>query len=118
MTVEDIHRRIRELSDERGWTLYRLADEIQMSHSTLYNMMKRQTMPKIDTLERMCERFGISLSAFFSFQNESNNTWLEDSELELVNISRSLSARGKDRLLHLAKGMQVTEAECAPCQKP
>lgn len=58
--------RLKQLLKERNWTEYRLAKEGGLSMSTLQNIYKRNTIPTIDTLERICNAFGITLSQFFA----------------------------------------------------
>ena len=57
--------RLKQLLKERNWTEYRLAKEGGLSMSTLQNIYKRNTIPTIDTLERICTALGITLSQFF-----------------------------------------------------
>ena len=58
--------RLRQLLNERNWTEYRLAKEGNLSMSTIKNIYKRNTQPSIETLERICAAFGITLSQFFA----------------------------------------------------
>ncbi len=62
----DVLKRINELREERNWTVYRLAEESNISQSTLSNMFSRKTQPSISTLEQLCQAFNITLSQFFS----------------------------------------------------
>lgn len=62
----DVHNRLRELMKARGWSAYRLAQECGLSESTLANLLKRNTMPTVSTLEAVCSGFGISLAQFFA----------------------------------------------------
>ena len=71
----DINKKIERLRFQRGWSMYELAQEIGMTQSTLTSLMKRGNPPKIETLQRICEAFGISLAQFF----------IEDEQLELLN---------------------------------
>lgn len=59
-------KRLRQLLSERGWTEYRLSKECGLSESTIANIFKRNTLPSISTLERICEGFGITISQFFA----------------------------------------------------
>ena len=59
-------KRLRQLLDERNWSMYRLAKECGLSESTIANVYKRNTMPSIPTLEMICNGFGITLSQFFA----------------------------------------------------
>lgn len=62
----DTLERLRQLMAERNWTMYRLAKEGDLSHSTVKNIFSRNTLPSIDTLERICDAFGITLAQFFA----------------------------------------------------
>lgn len=62
----DTIQRLQELTQQRGWSEYRLAKESGLSQSTVANIFHRQTIPSIPTLELLCKAFGISLSQFFA----------------------------------------------------
>lgn len=62
----DVHKRLRQLLNERGWTEYRLSKKCGLPESTLANIFRRNTMPSITTLEAICNGFGITLSQFFA----------------------------------------------------
>ena len=62
----DTLERLRQLMAERNWTMYRLAKEGDLSHSTVKNIFSRNTIPSIDTLERICKAFGITIAQFFA----------------------------------------------------
>ena len=64
----DIVGRIRKENEKRGWTVYRLAKEANLSHSTLTNMMHRGTCPSLTTIENVCEAYGITLAEFLHGQ--------------------------------------------------
>lgn len=61
----NVLNRLRELQNERGWTDYETAKRAGLSHSTISNIYKRNTIPNIFTLEAICKGFGITLSQFF-----------------------------------------------------
>lgn len=62
----DIHERLNNLMEERGWTEYKLSKACGLSESTIANIFRRGTMPSIATLATICSGFGISLSQFFA----------------------------------------------------
>lgn len=70
MTVEDVHNRINQLCEERGWSSYKLAQESGIPYSTYYNTINRNTIPKFETLEKICNGFDITLSEFFRQEDE------------------------------------------------
>lgn len=65
MKEEYVLKRVTQLREERGWSLYRLAKEADISYSTLSNTFHRNNVPSVSTLMRICEGFGITLSEFF-----------------------------------------------------
>ena len=56
------------LLEERGWRVYRLAQEAGVPQSTLANLFLRNNMPTVPTLERICQALGITMAEFFSQQ--------------------------------------------------
>lgn len=62
----DIHARLQQLLQSRGWTTYRLALNCGLSHATIANIFKRDTVPSIATLDTICKAFGITLAQFFA----------------------------------------------------
>ena len=68
VNIMDVRSRILSHMEQRQWSVYRLAQESDMSSKTLYNMFKRQSDPEIATLEVICKAFGITLSQFFADQ--------------------------------------------------
>ena len=59
-------QRIRQLMDERGWTIYRLAQESKLSQTTISNIFKRNNQPSLPTVNAICDACGITLAQFFS----------------------------------------------------
>ena len=64
----DMHARLYQLLQERGWTEYKLSKECGLAQSTIGNIFRRNTVPSIATLEAICNGFGITLSQFFAEQ--------------------------------------------------
>ena len=62
----DVNERLRKLLQERGLTTYKMAELSGLSHTTLANVFKRNTVPSISTLQAICKGFGITLSQFFA----------------------------------------------------
>ena len=94
----DTQKRIRELMEERGWTDYRLAKEANLSHSTVTNMFNRNNAPTLQTLEAVCQAFGITLAQFFA--NEDEMTLTEEQQMLFAKWS-TLTERQKQILLEL-----------------
>ena len=65
-------QRIRQLMDERGWTIYRLAQESKLSQTTISNIFKRNNQPSIPTVNAICDACGITLAQFFAEDDPAN----------------------------------------------
>ena len=90
----NVLEKVKKLQVERGWSTYKLAYEAGLTQSTLSNMFARGTCPTVDTLEKICEAFGISLAEFFESDNRKAHVSKE--ELELLNKYRALTDKEKD----------------------
>lgn len=62
----DVLVRLQKLLEDRGWSEYRLSKECGLSQSTIGNIFRRNTVPSLDSLEKICASFGITLSQFFA----------------------------------------------------
>ena len=62
----DTKSRIKELMDERGWTIYELAKRSGLAQTTISNMWKRNTEPTTPSLRTICNGFSTTLSQFFA----------------------------------------------------
>lgn len=98
----DILDRIKYLMAERGWTEYRLAKESGLSHSTIANMFHRNNAPTLPTIEAICDAFGISLSQFFIYDNE---TEISSEQSYILEKWSMLDPAQKEAILNLLKVM-------------
>ena len=62
----DILERLRELQQQYGWSDYKIAKEAGRSPNTVSNIYRRNNVPRIETLELLCDAFGITMSQFFA----------------------------------------------------
>ena len=83
----DAQKRIKQLMEERGWTDYRLAQEANLSHTSITNVVKRNNAPTLPTLEVICRAFGITLAQFFAEGGEAVEITDEQRELFAMEIA-------------------------------
>ena len=76
----DVLKRINELRLAKNWSVYRLSVEADLPQSTITNMINRETLPSLTTLEAICKALGISMSDFF--REEDGNDRVGYDELE------------------------------------
>ena len=94
----DVSRRLQELLDQRGWTMYKLAKEADLSWSTVRNIFKRNTDPTISTLEIMCNTLGISLSQFFDVDGQGG---LTAEQRRMLDMWATLSERERAAVMEM-----------------
>lgn len=84
----NVVERIRKLQWERDWSDYKLAQEANISQSSLATLYARNTPPKIETLQRICGAFGLTLAQFF----------LEDEQIEVLSSQEKSLLEGFRKL--------------------
>lgn len=99
----DAKVRIRELMKERGWSEYRLAIASGLSQSTVANIFNRNTTPSVNTLEAICQGFGITLAQFFA---EGDMVELTPEQRQMFEAWSSLTKAQKDALYQLISVMK------------
>lgn len=67
----DVMGRIKELCVSRSWTYYRLAKEADIPYSSLSTMLHKAYVPSVPSLIKICNGFGITLSQFFSQEDDT-----------------------------------------------
>ncbi len=65
----DTIARVYELAEQHNISLYQLARKSGVAYSTMKTTEKRGGQLKVDTIERICDALGISLSEFFAKSN-------------------------------------------------
>ena len=90
----DIIKKIKDLTYERGYSIYRLSELSGIKHSTLANTFNRGTIPSLKNIEILCKTFGITLSQFFS--TDETSTLMTKKELEMFENYKKLPEDIKD----------------------
>lgn len=102
----DLQGKIRELMETRGWTMYRLSKEANVSWSTIRNMFERNTEPTVPTLEAICKGLGIPLETLLLGEDYEI---LDDEQKELLKQWRLLSDADKQTVLNLLRSLNKNE---------
>ncbi len=103
MRDTDVIEHVKELCRERHWSYYRLAKASGIPYSTLSNMLHRQNIPTIPTLQKICDGLGISLPDFFS--GDPKDAHLTNTQIEFLEILSYLDQHDKELLTAYAKGL-------------
>ena len=64
--MKDILATITKYREERGWTEYQLAEHSVLPQSTISSWYRKNMVPTIPSLEKICSAFGITLSQLFA----------------------------------------------------
>ena len=97
----DVLERINELRNNRGWSIYKLAEESGLTQSTIANMFSRKSNPSISTLSMLCDAFGITLSQFF----DDKELEYSDDELLILSNYRKLNEKEKNIIKSLIENI-------------
>ena len=94
-----VNEKINRMCEARGWTLYQLSDRTEIPYSTLNSAINRNAAPKIDTLQRICDAFGISLAQFF--MEDEQLEILSSEEKKLVTLFRKLTENKQRAIIEI-----------------
>ena len=64
--MKDILTTINKYREERGWTEYQLAERSGLPQSTISSWYRKNMVPTVPSLEKICSAFGITLSQLFA----------------------------------------------------
>ena len=95
--------RIEELIGERGLSRSQLAKLSGIAESSVSNLFNRGSMPTVDTIEKICNALGITLSQFFSKTGEYPD--LSKEQKELLDIWAGIKNEDRELALAYLKGM-------------
>ena len=99
----DANKRILELMAQRNWSAYRLVKETNLSHSLIYNMVRRNNLPTIDTLTRISAVPGQDAAVLAVYRDDP--AALSGEHAELLTIYHDVSADNRIAVLHLMELM-------------
>ena len=101
--VKDILSVISEYREERGWTEYQLAENSGLPQSTISSWYRKNMVPTIPSLEKICDAFGITLSQLFAGDGEA--VALTETQQELLRRFAKLNKEQQDIIFTLIDNM-------------
>lgn len=100
----DILEKITKLREERHWSEYQLAEKSGLTQSTISSWYRKNMLPSIPSLTKICDAFGISLSQFF-LENNDRTVLLNDRQLRIINMISKLDEDQQNALLLFLKSL-------------
>lgn len=100
----DVLEKIRKFRIERNWTEYQLAEKSELPQSTISSWYRKNQIPTIPSLEKICRAFGISLAQFFT-DDYAEIAALTKQQSELLHQWNKLTEKQKKIIVQLMKEM-------------
>lgn len=101
--MKDILAAITEYRMERGWTEYQLAERSGLPQSTISFWYRKNMVPSIPSLNKICVAFGITMSQLFS--EDDSPVSLTDNQRKLLENWSKLSQEQQEILFQLIEKM-------------
>ena len=98
----DILDKITQFRMERNWTEYQLAEKSGLTQSTISSWYRKNMLPTIPSLMKICDAFGITLSQFF-LEDGDNVILINEQQRQLLHHAAKLSPQQYEALLHFLK---------------
>ncbi|MDD6216202.1 MAG: helix-turn-helix transcriptional regulator [Roseburia sp.] len=97
----DVLERITYYRKQKNWTEYQLAEKSGLTQSTISSWYRKNMIPSIPSLDKICNAFGITLSQFFSMDDD--NFAITSAQKELLIESSHLTENQQKALIAFFK---------------
>ena len=101
--MKDILATITQYRQARGWTEYQLAERSGLPQSTISSWYRKNMIPTVPSLEKICNAFGITLSQLFA--TEDTPVSLTTSQQKLIEAWTKLNEDQQAVILALMEKM-------------
>lgn len=103
--MKDILDEITRLRLARNWSEYDLAKNAGLPQSTISTWYRKRQTPTIQTLDKVCKGFGITLSQFFAEGDDA--VYLTQEQREMLDNWSALTPRQQELFAELFKSIQT-----------
>jgi len=101
--MKDVLNEITKLRLQRNWSEYELAKNCGLSQSTISTWYSKNQTPTIQSLEKVCKGFGITLSQFFAEGDDA--LILSPQQRDMLNNWNTLNEQQQQIILDLLKNI-------------
>ena len=101
MREDYVLAKIKDLLTDRGWTLYRLSKESDVSENYIHKIERGENQPSVYILEKLLSCLGVTLPEFLNEDSEA--MYPSVFERELLENARVLPKEKAQALLQMAK---------------
>lgn len=99
--MKKVLEKITKQRELRGWSEYQLSEKSGLPQSTISSWYRKNMLPTLPSLEKLCTAFGISMSQFFAEINDP--IYLTTQQKEMFDQWNKMSKEQKDTLLQFIK---------------
>lgn len=93
----DVLRRITEERQKRNWSEYTLSKNSGIPQSTISSWYRKEMVPSVSSIEKICNGLGISLSQFFSTGSSTDQYFTEEQQ-EIFTFWKRLTPKQRDSI--------------------
>jgi transcriptional regulator with XRE-family HTH domain len=107
--VKNVLDTITSYREARNWSIYDLASEAGIKPTTISSWYRKNIMPTLPTLEKLCDAFNVSVSEFFSV--------VESAEREPIVLTHEQATMLEKWLNLLSVNLSYLHMSRPPCLK-
>lgn len=96
--------RIVELRLERNWSEYQLSQYSGITQSTISAWYRKDTLPSIPSLQKICVAFNISMSEFF-MEKGTSAVHLNEAQFRLLRYAERLNSTQLDHMIDFLESL-------------
>jgi len=104
MSKEQFYVRMEQLLEHNNWTLYRLSQESGVPISTIYNLRRRKSEPKMETFLKLVDGFHISVEQYQDLSYIPKT--YTGQQIELIELVHDFDEADMGRMLAYAQGIK------------
>lgn len=101
----DVLGRITEQRQSRNWTEYQLAQKAGLPQSTISSWYRKQMLPTLQSLEKICIAFDMTMAQFLT--EDESLTEITKDQRELLDRWELLSPKQKQAFLELMSSITI-----------
>ena len=94
----NVLERITELREKKHWSEYQLAEHSGLTQSTISSWYRKNILPTLPSLERICIAFGISMTQFFD-DSSTELSLINQNQKKLLECASKLDNEQFDALV-------------------
>lgn len=105
----DVGKRLQELRNNKHISVYRISQDTGISTSHINSIERGEKKPSVDTLCRLLEPLGITMSEFFN--EDGDVSYLSADEKVVIEYFRTMPKDSADAIIQLIRTLNKDKAK-------